>query len=690
MGSIKNFAGSLKSAGGMFRLNPASRKEVMASMLPLVAQGTEWELLRAHELEPDVLLGMFPLYLVNDLESGKSSKTLRFRGINGHLLAFNKGEGNTLIIKFSLVGPLAPFYLQILDMAYYYGSEKIEKQGIKTVDPEFINSGFPVMGVDVAMTGDAAGSVMINQVADDGTRGLFNQEMRKNESYILPNDFKSESVQDRNVDLVEPIVQDRTTRYIKGKGGEVHEEQNDYEMVAKRRTFTVMTKYEIFTRMYIETLLHSQRTSLGYDEMEVDLLLRKYTEPAPKTRYIVQVAGKEDEPINKKAIDRNDAEIEKLKKQLSALAEKQERLKLLVSIGAPAAAGIKGKKPSITRQQAIELSGIPEKKIALAAKIQTTISNNAEPRQARVKYTAGRGTTSWKQVVGTRPDDIVNQDAVSLVINAAWRGIGMTTGLVLNPTLFSCDPVIGRALQAQGFAIANAGGLAKKRAGAATGIDVGGNVLVDQDNVPVAPHESMSVNKGSASSTTYQQGVTFNPDPALVQVTLNGKTGVTQYNMPLVDWMGFMEFLGEDSKDATEIGDILTATPSGKQADMESTIIFACNLFKLTGAIPFDGSLEFDTPVACSFSMDIQQNLGVGGQFTPKMETAAGKFTVQPGLVYYLGTSATPTWALNEDDGLVHVNKPVLDEIYFYCKSITLAGNYFHLVGFFFYPMYGI
>jgi hypothetical protein len=681
--SITNIAGILSSAKGAitggYKLNKASSKEMVELRLGVALQSAEFMALATAGAEPDVLLGFFPIYLVTDLEAGKSSKTLRFRGIGGHLLAFNKGEGNTLIIKFSLVGPLAPLYLQLLDMTYYYGSEKNVGKEIKgagggapTTIPGVGNT--PVLSADTAMTSNATECIRFGNITDGGQQGTFNQAMTSGGDCTLPNDMKTTQVASSQVDMNQMEISDR--KVTKNQWGDVDE--HDWEIVIRRRTFNVITKNEIFTRMYIETMLHAERKDMAQGEIEVDLLLRKYVEPPPKTRYIFEKAGTEDAVSDKKAIDKNNADIEKMMKQGAKLDASMAKMNLRNDLS-----------KKLTPTQVTATADLQKQKFELMDKITNARQANAVAEQPRTKYTAGQGTTQWKQVTGILSEDIVDQGAVSMWFNLAWRGVGVATRFIFTPAPFAMDPMIGRLAAANDYIKANSRAGEDEKAGNSMALPIAAHVVtIDDDSVPIAPHQSPSINIGNASSTTYQQGVTFNADPTLVSVTLNGKTGVTEYNTPLVAWKDFLEFLGEDNT-VDDIIDVLACTPAQKQDDMESAITYGCTLYKLSGAIPHDGKLAFSVPVKCSFRMEIQQNLGAE-QFTPKMSAAGSEFTIQPGLVYYLGTGATPTWAINEDDGLVHVNKAILDEIYFYCKSVILAGDNFVLTGFFFYPMFGV
>jgi len=665
---VTNIAGILANAKGAmtggYSLNKASAKEMVEQRFGIASQTAEFMALAASGVEPDVLLGFFPIYLVTDLEAGKSSKSLRFRGIGGHLLAFNKGEGNTLIIKFSLVGPLAPLYLQLLDMTYYYGAEKAKT---RPIDLAGLVGGVAMPGTDVVTMSNNSQCLRFGQISDQGARGTFNNQMNTGGSQILPNDIETTKVADPSVDMNEMEISDRNIQEY--DVGDAHSsniaiDTNDWEIIASRRTFNVITKNEIYTRMYIETMLHAERKDMALGEIEVDLLLRKFVDPPPKTRYILQEAGIKEVAVDKRAI--NDA---------SNGLSKEEKKKF------------KSEGSNVLKNSYMKKT--PLERMSIDMDIGSAQATLASMEKPRTKYTAGAGTTKWKQITGIQSCDIVDQGAVSMMFNLGWRAVGIATRLIFMPAPFAMDPMIGRLAAASDYTKANSRAGEKEVAGSSTLLSIAAHVVEpDDDSVPIAPHQSPSINNGSASSTTYQQGVTFVTDPTLVSVTLNGKTGVTEYNTPIVAWKDFLDFLGEDNT-VDDIIDVLACTPTLKQADMESTISNGCNLYKLSGAIPHDGSLAFSVPVGCSLRMEIQQNLGAE-QFTPKMNAAGSEFTVQPGLVYFLGTGAVPSWALDPDDGMVHVNKSVLDEIYFYCKNIVLAGDHFMLTGFFFYPMLGV
>jgi hypothetical protein len=628
--------------GKTYNMNWISSMQAMRDAMAMLPAIAEFEALSANNLEPDVLLGYFPIYLVNTLESGKSNKDLRFRGIGTHLMGFQKGARNSLVIKFSLVGPLAPAYLQLLDTTYYYGSEYQARQDM--LKSELPGAGpAEIPGSDVVLKSDGAYSVQTGLIADQGLSDTYARDFNTPNGAILPNDMKVEKVANSQVDLLDAEVSERkTTVFSNGT-----KDTGDWELIVKRRTFTVITRNEIFPRMYIETMLKSERKDLALGEIEVDLLLRRYTEPPVKTRYYWDEAATEVVPVNKDAIKKRESWINRLKKKVPTPARKQKIAKT---------------------QQAMKI---------------------------RTRYTAGAGRAKTMQVTGVDPKSVIEYDKIGLWFNLAWRAWGTMKRSFWSPLRYSSDPIVGRILEG------TSAGFKQQRAlplnqGNTQGLDVVSGSLFSEtkEGDVVAPHQCPSINNGNASSTTYQQGVTFNTDPTLVTVTLNGKTGVTEYHVPLVDWKSFLHYIGEEvvnpetDEDYDEIKDVLMTTEA-KQADLENTIIYGCNAFKITGLVPHDGYLEFTSPIQCSFRVEMAMGSGTGQQITPKMKVGIAEFTVQPGLVYYLGTSAPTSWYEDEDDGMMHVNKPVMEELYLYMKSVQLSGNDFTMVGFFFYPLYG-
>jgi len=674
-----NIASSLANAGSVYKLNKASNVELLKLVNDLGPQMLEYAALGLVGIVPDVLLGIFPLYLVTDLETGKSGKNLRFRGINGHLLAFNKSIGDTLIIKFSLVGPLAPMYLQILEMYYYSGSEYTEKQNFNTIGSFPNLPGGALASAIPAITGPTSMTMRFGQVSDVATQGTFNQEMASGGSMELPNDTKFDMTQNAEVDLV-GAESSQVTTHKNTIGQDV--ENDDWELITKRRTFNVITKNEIYPRMYIEHLLRTERHGMAQGEIEVDLLLRKYSEQPVKTRYLYKLAGKESVPgaDNKKVVDKDKAGIDKLLKQGSGIEKKITKLSLLQALS-----------KKLTASKVTEIADLQRQKFDLIDKVTAARSgsSNLVQEEPRTRYSAGEGFTKW-QVVGVNPDDIIDVGAVSLWINGGWRTVGTAFNMIFSPSPFATDPLMGRILSAVGFGSANAGAAKRKVAGISSEPPILAHAVnEDDESIPTAPHQASSINHGSASSTSFTQVAAFNQDPSLASTTLNGKTGVTEYNTPLVKWKDFLDFMGEDNS-VEDIIDVLAATPINKQNDMENTIYCGCRLFKITGAVPYNGELTFETPVKCSFRVDLQQSIA-GEQLTIYMAGSSGtEFPVQPGLTYFMGTSAPPTLFMSLDDHMVHVNKPVKDEIYFYFKSIELSGEYYHVLGFFFYPLLGV
>lgn len=483
---------------------------------------------------------------------------------------------------------------------------------------------------------------------------------------MLPNDLEVESVANSDVNLNDAeISEGSTTKFSDGS----KPDEGDWELIAKRRTFTVITKTEILPRMYIETMLVSERKDLALGEIEVDLLLRRYVDPPVRTRYYWTEAATESVPADKdlkKAVDAD-------KKKLTNLLEKLKKKKTPKS--AKGLANLAAKINTASGQLAI---------------VEDFEKNTPELKD-RTRYTAGEGVARLKRVTGVDPRSIIEHDKIAMWFNQAWRAVGMAKRLFTTQQSFSNDPIVGRIMEASNdtFKKSRAVPITSGRTDVLDVVSqsISANIVTGEDpSIPVAPHQSPSINNGDASSITYQQGITFNTRPELVAVTLNGFTGVTEYHVPLVDWRSFLHFIGEDET-VDEIKDALV-TQENKQADLENTIIYGCNVFKVSGDIPHDGLLSFSSPIQFSFRMQLSGSVA-SEQNVPKMNVGVVEFTVQPGLVYYLGTSTPTSWYEDEDDGLMHVNKPVEEEMYFYCKNIQVSGIAFSIVGYFFYPLFG-
>ena len=650
-------------------------KDFESENVVLAQQMMSFEGLAMAGAEPDVLLGVFPLYLAQSVESGKSNKQLRFRAIGGHVMWMQKGDGNTLIIKFNLVGPFALLYLQIIYKLYYYGSEQLiakdyklagtQASGVVDLGAQFpggadfgTRDGGTTLALGKAMRPGQGGNIVqgFGDVTTPGSGG----------AQFIGNDVKDTSMVPVQSNDTMPLYNAKTTKakqLFDDQGNEI--ESEDFYMDTVRKTFNVVTRHEIYQNMYIETMLTREGKDLAQGEIEVDLLLRRYIEPPPMVKYTWTEASKTSMPGDKRNITKAKNEYNE------ALKNAKKDKKYLTKQG----------KVNAAVQKKYNLSGL---------KAKVTKAQNADEAQPRTTWRAGDGYGTKWQKAGYSKSMVKQQqdkDAVSARINGAWRAWGVARRIVMcTGWTMSNDPLIGRLIVAN----KTVSGKWEEKQGSAVRAPLNELELDATYTGKEAPNTIPGINSGYASSLSFDHVRTFAIDPTDLASTYDGKTGVTRYHRPATSWRALFNYMGEDGDAASDIDDVLVVTPPSKKDDLERTLKLGCEVIKVSGCIPMQGRLSFSTPFVFSIEVVTSQN-NASEALQTKMITVGGdvEITINQGLTVFIGSPEAPSWTLSPVDGLIHVNKKPLDEAYFYYKSLEFNGRGFMFTAFVIYPSAG-
>jgi len=198
--------------------------------------------------KPDVILGLLPLYTVQNIEVSRSHDILKYRAVRGEFMAHQKGGNVAVRIDFTLTGENQGYMLLILKGLQYYGSEQINYSNIS------MGGGGTIEPLD--MLGKDANII-------NTTKGL-----QQTLDITIP---------EANDGSISDYKKDRREVY----GDTKYYEPGDYSYLEQKihKTFPVFLRDEVLYDMYIETLIYSRNVKEGPQNIHGTILLRHFVKP---------------------------------------------------------------------------------------------------------------------------------------------------------------------------------------------------------------------------------------------------------------------------------------------------------------------------------------------------------------------------------------------------------------------------
>lgn len=604
-----------------------------------------------HNLQPSLMLGWLPIYIVEDLEVGKSDKRLRFRSIGGQFLAFQEGDNLGVRVRIRLTGTWRFVWLSMLEALYLRGIATIRHRDLQPADIRTEQGGIPFE--NYAQTHHNAIGPSSNYVPlMAGNKSLFMSQLGQNTR------FKNMTINVQKTQWEQSITAPHTLQpsmfYRDKRGNKPLESTTPMreipnwqkrERYIMHKTFNVITEEEVFINMYIESFIWSKTVGHnGKDDITVNLLLRRYVEP-PERIYIDY---REQKVIkDKKTVTR--CKLKHLgggkfqtadESSLKAAKELDEYVFTLNGRWNQPYTFKKTKWDRMSGPSKRPFTRRYEKRDKQALYENLVTATPKEVRENLYKDTEDNwhlenGTRH--RIVGTLPDDRRAGEWGMLMVNVLWRAGWTASTLVKGafsaPRLMS-DPLLSR--------------------------------------ISLISNE-IKKTKGNDITTVGTTVESLHKYPA---IWTDEETKRTQTGYILEDF----GFEGDDLDDVFVIKD--------RQEIFEKMLMYGFKYYKLSGTFRNDNILYFRSPA----KIGVASNIHTAPHSTTlklKVRIEGYNIVVNEGVTYYIGDGGIPTWEMNRN-GYHVINKDVKSEMYLYVKEITYRGDDVNLVMYIIHPALGI
>jgi len=213
--------------------------EAASNALKMIAFWAYYEIAK-----PDIVLGIIPLFTVQNVEVSRSHDILKYRAVRGEFMAHQKGGNVAMRIDFTLTGEQQGLTLAALQYLHYYGVAESKSNALYPTAFGNITEVLPVGLLD-ATTGKPRLTATNPAESMDGN--ISSVELNEN----------------------------------KNAGNNTYYEPNDYSYLEQKvhKTFTVYTRDEVLFDMYIETLIYSRNIKEGPQNIHGTILLRHFIKP---------------------------------------------------------------------------------------------------------------------------------------------------------------------------------------------------------------------------------------------------------------------------------------------------------------------------------------------------------------------------------------------------------------------------
>lgn len=408
-------------------------------------------------LSPYCMLGPVPLYTVDYFEAAKSDKTLKFKSIGGQFFAFQEADSLGIRIDCKLVGPLRFLWLHALNVLYTRGLGRWKMQEANELET---NDNFvgPIEGNQFA-TGDNpdlfAARTGFASFAVSSVTGAF-----VNNGTFVATDIRPTSV---NVGTRGQTVAGDNEELRSTTPWEEVPYWARRRRVLSHKTFTVLTKEEIFVRMFIETLIWSRSINRdGEDEITVNILLRRYVEPPDLIMFTLpepkpqQMEGLE---VSRYTLDNNGNFVRSDNPKLEAVINQVEKIN-------PNTLDVGGR--TISRKAAARTRTVNF--LNNLRNRQVVLDPNDPNTYQTLRESEGAAMTRWEEApdlqeseqrrtyFGTAPEDGNSGDFKLLNINFGWRlqwTVRNLTYSLYGYRRLANDPLVGRIMQIIGSVKSN-------------------------------------------------------------------------------------------------------------------------------------------------------------------------------------------------------------------------------------------
>ena len=576
---------------------------------------------------PDVIIGYIPLFTVKDFQSAKSNKELRFRSIGGHLLAFQKADGNTCIITVRLAGPMGFFWLAALDQLYQYGLEYKSREKNRIID----------MVAYQGVSGSGAGKDFAAKATKEGCSLSFqglDVTGNTSTSDVQFNETESHAFDEVDISTAPP---------------------EEWEDVLKHRTFQIVTKAEILTKMFIESMLVMKNSDEhGQDEYQVDLLLRHYAEPPRKTYYVFNKMGSSEETSGTS---------EDLEKLDSEIAEREEN----ISVGAEQLKKIMHDETKTMdyRRNAVASFNDASKKVASLKETKKQLET------VHVKWFVSKDMND--KVVGTSIKKSNNHDQWLFWINQAWK-MGWTAQYQSRYGNYGSVSLLVDPMIARGFSVKRTVDKVLGKTKTSTGTTTRLN-----------PYNGTGVRTETVAENVQPEKVLqWVTEPVDVEGVIEG--GASLELQPLLDEKSIIPFITGGNE--TKLEEVFVVVPRNKQLDLERTLLYMADIYQMDGEFDIDGGVSFSYPFDFIIEGKMHSGTITGNEnFDFKLRKGNVTIPISKGLTYFLGTKEKPYWKYV--GGVYKVQKVTTDELYLYFHSVEKIGNKMQIVIYMIHPSVG-
>jgi hypothetical protein len=572
--------------------------------------------------------------------------------MGGILLAFQAPEnGDTILMSIRCAGPLSFLWLSLIDSLYQYGTSKMgqvenrfKSLGVVKASPlenisqctnTTISSTCQVgVGIDnPAVAGDPPVSTTIAQGAE-GTSSTHDAV-----------DFKEQ----KSVNTVT-------------KSGSFSQAQpprwdDKYRYFEERRTFNIITKFAIFTKMYIESMSVVKDESMDFTEYEVTLAIRKFIKPLPYVFYQYQIGTTETIYPNFVSKDYNAAVKSMSKAGGGAMSKFVEKF---TADGTTKESWPQDEQNSYDQtfqsMQKRSQTSYEKGRLAYNKALETKTQVTLGPQE---QFAVEEQSAQERLKNAEKSDFIVN-----MMWRASWNIIPYIMAGGVSLSNFGADPLIGKFT-----AIVSAFNPPPHSTGESTLLDTT-PAYIDQINLENAQNLNPALqNPQPVTGAAWSASPTF--------LLKNPQTGqVVNYQSFMNEAAFIAAVIGGTS---TELDDEFVVVDKAKQDDFGRVVQFGCIVQKLTGSMGITGTIDFSNPVEMEFSIDVGGLLTQTETITPKLKIGNTKIPFSIGLTYFIGNATQPSWSL-DSMGHYQINKSRSDESYVYFYSLAKQGETFNLV----------
>jgi len=603
---------------------------------------------------PDVMFGPLPLFGAHHFEAVKSDKGTRFRRMGGILLAFQQPEnGDTILMNIRCAGPLSFLWLSIIDTLYQYGTSKIGQ----------IENKFKWLGIV-----KAAPLENISQ-CEDGTVGatcstgvgITNPAVAGEEAKpttLAQGVEGSNSLYD-SVEFKEQKNINSVTKSGSFSTAQPPRWDDKYRYFEEHRTFNIITKFAIFTKMYIESMSIVKDESMDFTEYEVTLAIRKFIKPLPYVFYQYQIGTTENTYPNFN------------KKDYTA------------SLKAMSTAGGNKMKPFVDK---FAVDG--SEKESWPQDEQDSYDQTFQSMTSRSQGKFEKGRLAYNKAIEVKTqvtlgpeeqfavEEQSTQDrlkaaetsdyAINMLWRASWNIIPYIVAGGVSLSNFGADPLVGKLI-----AITSAYNPPEHSAGTSTPLDT------TPSNInQIKLENAQNSNNPALQNPQPITGAAWNAGPKFLLT--NPQTGQLVTYEAFIDEASFIASVTGGT--SQNLDDEFVVVPKNKQADFDNVVQFGCIVQKLTGSMGIAGTIDFSDPVEMEFSLDVNTNpLTQTESITPKLKIGDDKIPFSIGLTYFIGNGTPPVWTL-DSTGHYQINKPRSDEAYVYFYSLAKQGETFNIV----------